>query len=397
MIGEPEKRNCASNYRVVHVSHHPVGAKAFLEPLVQNLIARGLESELWVEPQPGTRRFVEGLTVPSRDIHCQVSPSPLRNLSNFQAIVRSVRATRPTVLHCHQTRASLWPLIIGRILRVPVLVYHNHGLSYPAFVGVRRALLRELQRLLCRLAHHAWFVSVSTLDLARADGIISASAGLVPGPGSIVGINLRDYEPDDFGAGPRLSARAALGLSKSGSVFGFVGRPMLSKGFPQLLDAWQSAGLWRQDGQLICAGCAGADLEAAGVGREQAVKGLGYLENMRLFYQACDIVVLPSRSEGFPYSLLEASAAGRPTIGTRVPGIVDVILPEKTGLLVELDNLDELAQALRRLAAEPEERERLGTAGREWIRERFSRDQVLEAFWQHYRSHVLPADSSMKQ
>lgn len=380
--------------RVVHVSHHPVGAKAFLEPVVSDLNRRGTEAELWVEAGPATRAFCNELHVPWREAPCQITGSPRRNIAALRAMMRLIRATRPAVLHCHQTRASLWPLVAGRMLRVPVLVYHNHGLSYPAFDGTRRIALRQLQRCLCRLAHQTWFVSPSTLSMAREDGVLDAGAGLVPGPGSIAGIDLREFDLAEFGIGPRVESRRRLGLAAGGCVFGFVGRPMASKGFPQLVGAWQAGRLWNEGGQLICAGCTPDDLAARGATAEQGAHGLGYLKDMKPFYQACDVVVLPSRSEGFPYSMLEAAAAGRATLGTRVPGMVDAIWPGRTGYLVKPDDPEELVAGLRRLAGDPGERERLGEAGRDWVRERFAREVVLEALWKHYRRDLLPRPPS---
>lgn len=372
--------------RIVHVAHHPGGAKAFLEPVVDDLNRRGAEAELWVECTPATRSLCQELVIPWKAGSCQITGALGRNLAAFRDLTRLTRLVRPTVLHCHQTRASLWPLLVGRRMRVPLLIYHNHGLSYPAFTGVRRTALMGLQRVLCRLSHEAWFVSHSTLSLARTDGVLPISRGLVPGPGSIAGIDMRSYSLEDFGPGPAVESRQRLGLSDSSCVFGFVGRPMASKGFHLLLDAWKGAGLWRQRANLVCAGCSQDDLSAAGVGSAQRAVGLGYIRDMRAFYQACDVVVLPSRSEGFPYAMLEAAAAGRATLGTRVPGIVDAVVAGKTGILTESDDPVALAQSMERLVADPAERRSLGQAGRNWVQAAFARPVVLEAMWSNYQA-----------
>jgi len=84
-------------------------------------------------------------------------------------------------------------------------------------------------------------------------------------------------------------------------------------------------------------------------------------------YAACDLFVMPSknRSEGFGLALLEAMASGKPTVGSRVGGVVDVIRHEETGLLVEPNDPAGLATAMISLLRDPELRTRMGEKGRE--------------------------------
>jgi glycosyltransferase involved in cell wall biosynthesis len=101
------------------------------------------------------------------------------------------------------------------------------------------------------------------------------------------------------------------------------------------------------------------------------------------------VVILPSRSEGFPYSLLEASALGLPVVATSAPGNIDAVRHNQTGILVGIDKIDELANAMQLLSAEPGQRQRLGVSGRKWIVNNFNRPIVLEALWHAYLSHRI--------
>ena len=93
---------------------------------------------------------------------------------------------------------------------------------------------------------------------------------------------------------------------------------------------------------------------------------------------AFDISVLCSTAEGFPNSVLEAMAAGRPVVATRVGGVPDAVEPERTGLLVPPSDAKALADALDTLLADEGRRVALGTAGRELARERFGERAVLD-------------------
>src|SRR5207245_9919215 len=84
---------------------------------------------------------------------------------------------------------------------------------------------------------------------------------------------------------------------------------------------------------------------------------LGYQEDVARFYSAFDAFVLPSANEGTPVTAIEALAAGRPVVATRVGGVPDVVRDGEDGFLVEAGDVDGLAERLAAVAADPGLRE----------------------------------------
>jgi glycosyltransferase involved in cell wall biosynthesis len=82
-------------------------------------------------------------------------------------------------------------------------------------------------------------------------------------------------------------------------------------------------------------------------------------------YGRCHVFVLPSAAEAFGIAAAEAAAAGLPVIASRVGGLVDIVLDERTGYLVPPDDVDALARRLQQLVGDRDVRERLGAAGAE--------------------------------
>jgi len=93
---------------------------------------------------------------------------------------------------------------------------------------------------------------------------------------------------------------------------------------------------------------------------ESAVDLAGGLTDKSAFWQAADIYVQPSQFEGAPMALMEALWLGKPSVGTRVSGIPEMIQHDHNGLLVEWGKPAELAAAIERLIAEPDTRRRFG-------------------------------------
>src|SRR5436190_5846488 len=118
---------------------------------------------------------------------------------------------------------------------------------------------------------------------------------------------------------------------------------------------------------------------------------LGYQKDVAPFYAAFDALVLPSSNEGTPVSAIEALAAGRPVVATRVGGVPDVVQEGKDGFLVEPGATEELAERLGLLARDPALREHMGRQGRDRVVPRYAVDRLADDVDRLYRSLLSAA------
>lgn len=121
------------------------------------------------------------------------------------------------------------------------------------------------------------------------------------------------------------------------------------------------------------------------LGIRDRVELRGWVEHPREFLGEFDAIVQPSRSEGFPLAIVEAMLAARPVVATRVGSVAEAVLHQETGLLMDKDDVGQLAMALRRLRDQPELRQRLGNRGREVAIAHFTAKQMTaryEQLWQ---------------
>jgi glycosyltransferase involved in cell wall biosynthesis len=177
-------------------------------------------------------------------------------------------------------------------------------------------------------------------------------------------------------------------------VDAFVGRLLADKGIHTLVAA-QRIVHQHADVRLLIAGLPDAanpasvtDQEALAFGREPGVTWLGHVDDIAGLWARSHVAVLPSRREGLPKSLLEAAACGRPMIATDVPGCREIVLPDRTGLLVPFDDAPALAGAILKLAAAPELRAQYGAAARRLAVERFSAEAIGQQTVELYRRVV---------
>ena len=137
---------------------------------------------------------------------------------------------------------------------------------------------------------------------------------------------------------------------------------------------------------------AGLEQRAHDLGIARETLFLGYQEKVAQFYAAFDALVLPSGNEGTPVSVIEALAAERPVVATRVGGVPDVVRDGEDGFLVEAGATDELAERLTRLARDPELRARMGKHGRDRVLPRYAVERLIADVDELYRSLLSEAN-----
>ena len=167
------------------------------------------------------------------------------------------------------------------------------------------------------------------------------------------------------------SKRRELGIAENDRVIGCVGNLRRDKNYPNLLKAFRLLGERVRGAKLVIAGEGKRreDLEAliAGMGLEGRALLLGARDDVPEIMKIMDVYCLSSFREGLPLSLLEAMSAGLPVVGTDVPGIRDIIVDGRTGLLVPSDDPARLSDALFRVLSDSELARRLSERGSEYV------------------------------
>lgn len=238
-----------------------------------------------------------------------------------------------------------------------------------------------LQRMTAPLADAFTAVSARTLDFAaEREGVDRGRAQVIAN-----GIDLTPFAaPPD-----RAATRRSLNLPDDAFVFGTLGRLHEQKGHTHLLDAAARIAAQHPKAVFLIAGYGPLEAQlksrAEALGLRDRVRFLGYRTDAVALLAAMDVFVLPSLWEGMSNAILEAMAAGRPVIATAVDGNVDQVDDGRTGLLVPPADAPALADALDRLARDPQLAGEMGRLGRERAERDFSLSRMTEAYVTLYR------------
>jgi len=237
--------------------------------------------------------------------------------------------------------------------RTPLIALVHQPLALdPGLDTTQSEVFRESERASLAAAAHVVVTSAATARIVIADYDVPPQCVSVVRPGN-------DPVPPAPG-----SKDAVVRLLSIGSVVPGKGYDLLIAALVTLADMpWRLTIAGDRTRNPAAAAQLDADIEAYGLGDRVAVLGAVLPERIDELYLASDIFVLASRFEGYGMALAEAIAHGLPVVSTTAGAIPDTV-PAGAGLLVPPDNTTALAEALRRLIADPPERQRLATNAR---------------------------------
>ncbi len=343
--------------RVLHLTQ-PVdgGVARVVTDLVRAQLADGLDV-VAVCPDSALSGRLRSLGAHVR--HWRATRAPGASLAReVRQLARLIDEVRPDLVHAHSAKAGL----AGRLAvrgRIPT-VFQPHAWSFEAVGGGTAALALRWERWAARWAARVVCVS----EAERATGVHAGITGrwtVVP----------NGIDPDRFRPAPAGPVRAGLaplaGPAAKAPLAVCVGRLCRQKGQDVLLRAWDAVLRRVPDARLVLVGD-GPDRDRLRAAAPESVLFAGAVADASPWYQAADLVVLPSRWEGMALAPLEAMACGRPVVVTDVDGARESLPPSfAASCVVPPEDPRALAEAVGGLLLDPALRASLGDRGRRHV------------------------------
>lgn len=315
--------------------------------------------------------------------HCPLRPDHLGFVGGLR---RLIREGGYDVVHNHLEAYSGVGAWVGRGAGVPVITSF-HNTEFPPQTWTRLPGLRELRGV---------YASVSRRCAVRwsryVTGCSRAVLMQVAPRARRAGARVLYYgvDPGQPATGAERDAlRREMGWPPGSPVIVHVGRMVAQKNHQGLLDVFHRVTRAMPEARLLCVG--DGPLRAA-VERRIAREGLGgqarcvgVRSDARDLLGRSDVLLLPSRHEGLGLVALEAGAVGLPVVGSRIPGLDEVVLDGETGALHAVEDVDGLAGSVLAILRDVEAAGRLGAAGRRRVGDHFSIQASAERLAGLYR------------
>jgi glycosyltransferase involved in cell wall biosynthesis len=342
------------------------GGKELCSPYV---CSYSLSDDLYKWP---FREAVEALSVPFLTVRQRLAIDPLLIFQAYSLICKH----NLQILQSHEYKSHVLCLAL-KIFTGRPWVGFVHGWTTENW---KVRLYHSFDRIILRFADRIVIVAESMRSKVTAMGIDGSKIVTIKNA-----IDLKVSAQVDESA----QVRSRFGVKDNEKLIGVIGRLSSEKGQIYFLEALKliSAKHQRVKGILVGDGPDEGLLRAKikSLGLEESTIFAGYQVEVAPFFQACDLVVLPSLSEGMPNAALEAMQYEKPVVATRVGGVSEVIIDNLTGLLVEPADPKALADAVLSLLENPVCAAKYGLAGRLRVEEEFDPRIRVEKIVELYR------------
>lgn len=275
------------------------------------------------------------------------SISIAQDFQSIKAICNYIKTNKIDIIVGHTPKGGLLAMLSGKICGVKNRIYFRHGIVYETSKGLKRFILKNVDRIASLCATKIVCVSNSVLQKSIDDKLAPRSKQMILGKyGTCNGIDTENqFNPHLIDNLKVLLLRNKYGILESDFVIGYSGRLVRDKGIIELVNAFDK--LENADNcKLLLVGmfedrdALPEDIKNRIINHPRIIY-TGFVNGgMEYYYSMMNVYVLPSYREGFPTGVLEAQSMGLPIITTKVTGCIDSILPGITGLFASHDPED---------------------------------------------------------
>lgn len=325
--------------------------------------------------------------------------SPVNDYKAFQKIRQLIRSFQPDIVHTHASKAGALGRHAALVMKVPHIFHTFHGHVFDAyFHPLKTRFYKNIEKQLARKTTGIIALSdIQKHDLTEKYKICqSDKVHVVP-----LGFDLSRFRENMDEK--RILFRQRFQLADDEIAIGIIGRLVPIKNHRLFLEAFRM--LQQKTSQKVRAFIIG-DGESRELIKQNAINlGIDWVNGAGDYHPASltltswikeidfataglDIIALTSHNEGTPVSLIEAQAAGKPIVSTRVGGIEDVVIPGVTALLSEADDKEAFAENLLKFVENDQMRRSFSDSGWQKIGQKFHYQRLVKDMEDLYRMHL---------
>lgn len=311
----------------------------------------------------------------------------LSAISAINDIKKILKREKFDIVQYSTPNAAFYTSIAARAVGIPVRLYCQWGIRYMGFEGWKRTLFKFLEKRTCDNSTFIEAESHNIRNFSVSEGLYSTERSLVIWNGSASGVNLKKFNIE-MRPQWRKEIRSEKNISEDEVVFAFAGRLTADKGVNELLEAFLSVSSHNQTVKLMIMGRMDNSESLNSLLMEQAnqtgrVIFTGNVTDIERYYAAADVFVAPSYREGFGLVVVEAEAMGLPALVSDVPGQIDAIIPNQTGLAFKVKDAKSLEMAMLKILNDPKCRLKYGTSAAQFAERNFEQKELFKRLKQH--------------
>lgn len=385
--------------KIIRVTTVPLAFKALLRGQMKYMKEEGYEV-IMVSADGKERSDVMSFEgCPHEIIPMTRKITPWKDLKSLWMMYRFFKKEKPDIVHSHTPKAGLIAMLAAKAAGIKIRVHTIAGLRFMTASGITYKILVQMEKLTARAATQIWPNSLSLLGYVTAQKLVNPAKLEVIGKGSSNGINLARFSKSALQQETLEETARLINYDPSLFYILSVGRIVKDKGISELVLSFVSLYEENDKLRLVLVGAFEDDLDPVDPDIMQLIKthpGIilpGWHDEVEYFMQLCNLLVHPSYREGFPNVVLQAGAMGCPVVCSRIPGNIDIVDEDVSGLVCAAKNKEELLAKLKQAIANPEKMKEMASVLQKKIEDNFDIRYVHQQLSQRYRSLLTERDN----
>ncbi len=373
-------------YNAAYLTRH-------LAPEFETLLVAGVHSE----GEESSEHIVKSIDVePFIISEMSRELSMMNDVASFRKIKKVIKDFKPDIVHTHAAKAGALGRIAAIQCKVPVLVHTYHGHYFHSyFHPVKTKVFLEIERWLARKTDAIVAISETQKhELGTVHKVCPPEKiHVIP-----LGFDLTRFTVNMDAK--RNQFREKYGVKNDETAIGIIGRLVPVKNHSMFLKAIQKVfavtklpvkafiigdGEDRKKIELEASSLALAYSTPEKKNESAQLIFTSWIKDIDVAVAGLDIIALTSFNEGTPVSLIEAQAAGKPVVSTKVGGVEEVIIENETGLLCKSDDAETFASQLLKLTDDSEMRMRFSLNAGKHVMQRYHVNRLVDDMRQLYR------------
>jgi glycosyltransferase involved in cell wall biosynthesis len=295
---------------------------------------------------------------------------------------------QPFIVHSITPKAGFLSMMAAFIVGVPVRIHTFTGLIFPTEKGLKKLLLKNIDRLTCFFATNIYPEG----NGVKTDLIINhvtTKPLIVLANGNVNGIDTNYFDPKLFSNEQINNLKRDLNISLNNFIFIFVGRLVTDKGINELVEAFIKFN-YSKNSKLILVGDYEHNEDPLNTRTLEIIKSnidiifVGYKKDVRPYFAISDCFVFPSYREGFPNVVMQAGAMGLPCIVTDINGSNEIISDGENGLVIPPKNTEEIINKMKYVYDNKYVFNKMQSKARDIIINKYQQEQVWKSILNEY-------------
>ena len=350
---------------------------------------------------PGKDLFVvekeEGVPVISLKMVRKIAP--LRDLKACYKLYKIFKREKPDIVHTHTPKAGTLGMLAAWFAGVPYRVHTVAGLPLIIKTGFVKKILLIVEQLTYNCATHIRPNSKVLTDYIISKGLASERKLKVIGNGSSNGVDTDFFGPSAVSATKKKELQKKLGLQDDSFVFLYVGRVVKDKGIHDLILTFVELNKKYKNSKLLLVGEQEPDLDPIdpSIEREivlnEAIKSVGFIDDVRTYFAVSQVLVLPSYREGFPNVVMQAGAMEVAAIVSDINGCNEIIQEGVNGYLFPPKNTEKLYEVMEQALLHKEDLTNLGKESRLLMQADYEGSYVRAKILDDYLDIITPTSN----